>query len=104
MAEPRTPALRGETIVVYCAGLGSVKPPVAPGSPAPTPAAVTENPVELTIGGKKAQVIFAGLTPGLAGLYQINAVVPADATTGDAVPVVIQVAGASSQPVTMAVR
>jgi len=44
------------------------------------------------------------LTPGLAGLYQINAIVPADITTGEAVPVTVSVAGQTSPPVTMAVR
>ena len=57
-----------------------------------------------TIGGKSAQVAFSGLTPGYAGLYQINAVVPAGITTGDAVPVVLSVEGQTSPPVTIAVR
>ena len=35
LAEPGTPAERGETIVIYCAGLGAVDPPVEPGRPAP---------------------------------------------------------------------
>jgi uncharacterized protein (TIGR03437 family) len=38
------------------------------------------------------------------GLYQINAVVPSGIVTGDAVPVVLSIAGQTSPPVTMAVQ
>jgi uncharacterized protein (TIGR03437 family) len=106
LAQPGTPAAVGETIVIYCTGLGAVTPAVKEGSPAPTtpPLSTTVNTVTVTIGGKAAQVAFAGLTPGYAGLYQVNAVVPVGITTGDAVPVLLSVAGQDSPPVTMAVR
>jgi adhesin/invasin len=83
-----------------------VSPAVKEGLPAPAtpPLSTTVNPVTVTIGGKAAQVAFSGLTPGYAGLYQVNAVVPAGITTGDAVPVVVSVAGQTSPVVTMAVR
>ena len=76
------------------------------GQPAPAtlPLSQTVNPVTVAIGGQTAQVLFKGLTPGYAGLYQINAVVPGGITTGDAVPVVVSVAGQNSPVVTMAVR
>ena len=61
------------------------------------------NPVSVTIGGQNAAVSFSGLTPGFPGLYQINAVVPSG-VSGDAVVVVVSVAGQSSPPVTMAVQ
>src|ERR1035437_9880379 len=106
LAQPGTPASIGETIVIYCTGLGAVTPAVKEGSPAPTtpPLSTTVNPVTVTIGGKAAQVAFSGLTPGYAGLYQVNVVVPTGITTGDAVPVVLSVAGQTSPAVTMAVR
>jgi uncharacterized protein (TIGR03437 family) len=83
-----------------------VTPAVKEGQPAPTtrPLSTTVNPVTVTIGGKAAQVAFSGLTPGYAGLYRINAVVPSGITAGDTVPVVLSVAGQTSPPVTMAVR
>jgi uncharacterized protein (TIGR03437 family) len=106
LAQPGTPASIGETVVIYCTGLGAVTPAVKEGSPAPTasPLSTTANQVTVTIGGKAAQVVFSGLTPGYAGLYQVNVVVPNGTTTGDAVPVVLNVAGQTSPPVTMAVK
>jgi uncharacterized protein (TIGR03437 family) len=106
LAQPGTPASVGETVVIYCTGLGAVTPAVKEGSPAPTtpPLSTTVNGVTVTIGGKAAQLAFSGLTPGYAGLYQVNAIVPSGITTGDAVPVVLSVAGQTSPPVTMAVR
>jgi hypothetical protein len=62
------------------------------------------NEVKVTIGGLEAQVQFAGSTPGLAGLYQVNAVVSQGVTPGNEVPVVLTVAGQQSPPVTMAVK
>ena len=105
LAEPRTPALRNEVIVIYATGLGSVTPAVRMGEPAPmSPLSRTANAVTATIGGRPAQVQFAGLTPGFMGLYQINAVVPAGVTPGEEVPVIVTVAGQPSPPVTIAVR
>ena len=93
----------GDTVVIYCTGLGAVNPPVATGTAAtgPTP---TVQPVTVQIGGQSASVIYAGLTPGFAGLYQVNAVVPAGVAAGSQVPVVLTTNGQSSPPVTMAIR
>jgi len=59
----------------------------------------------VTIGGKAATVTYAGfVADSVGGLYQINATVPATVTPGTAVPVVVTVGAATSQPgVTMAV-
>jgi len=99
------PMSAGDAIVIYCAGLGPVNPPVAAGSAAPfSPPAMTTNPVTVTIGGKSAQVFFGGLVGGFAGLYQVNAYVPKSITPGDAVPLILTVAGFESAPVTVAVK
>jgi uncharacterized protein (TIGR03437 family) len=105
VADPSHPVHAGDTIVIYCTGLGEVNPPVAAGSSAPLNAlSSTVNPVAVTIGGVTASVAFAGLTPGSAGLYQVNAVVPQGVGVGDQMPVVLTSAGQQSQPVTIAVR
>jgi uncharacterized protein (TIGR03437 family) len=105
LAQPGTPAVAGDNVVIYCTGLGAVFPAVSTGAAAPSsPLANTVNPVTVQIGGLAAAVSFSGLTPGSAGLYQVNATVPTGIAPSDTVPVVLSVAGQSSPPVTMAVR
>jgi adhesin/invasin len=101
---PAAPANVGDALAIYGSGLGAVTPPVQAGAAAPLPAAQTNNPVTVTIGGQNAQVLFAGLAPGYAGLYQVNVVVPPGIAPGASVPVVLSVAGASSPPVTVAIQ
>ena len=48
-------------------------------------------------------MLFAGLTPGLTSLYQINVIVPPGVPAGDA-EVVVSVAGQTSSVVTVAVE
>jgi uncharacterized protein (TIGR03437 family) len=105
VGETAAPFERGKVVVIYCEGLGQVNAQLLAGQAAPAnPLATVRNPVTVTIGGQNATVQFAGLTPGLTGLYQINAVVPDGAAPGPAVPVVISSAGLSSDPVTIAIR
>jgi len=99
------PVKAGDAIVIYCSGLGDVDPRQIAGVPvAATPLTATLEPVTVTIGGKAAQVFFAGLTSGFTGLYQVNAFVPAGVSPGDAVPLLITQSGRSSPPVTISVR
>ena len=37
---------------------------------------------QVRIGGQTAKLLFAGLTPGVAGLYQLNIVVPSTLEPG----------------------
>jgi adhesin/invasin len=105
-AEPESPASAGAVLVIYCAGLGTVQPTVGAGLPAPfSPLSVTSNPVTVNIGGVNAPVLFAGLTPGFTGLYQVNAVVPTGIAPGSAVPITLSVSGQTSPGnVTIAVQ
>ena len=105
LAASSAPATAGDVLVMYAAGLGLVDPPVEAGTAAPaTVLTKALNDVTVTIGDKQAAILFAGLTPGFTGLYQVNAMVPEGVTAGDQVPVVLTVAGRSSPPVTIAVR
>jgi uncharacterized protein (TIGR03437 family) len=97
------PARVGDTIVIYCTGLGLVTPLPSNGQGS-AGVASTDNPVTLTIGGRSAQVTYAGLTPGFPGLYQINAVIPTGTSSGDQVPVVVTAARQVSPPITISVR
>ena len=62
-------------------------------------------PVRVTIAGRDAQIQYAGAAPGdVAGVFQINAFIPADCPSG-AVPVAVAI-GDSLSPdnVTIAVQ
>jgi uncharacterized protein (TIGR03437 family) len=98
------PVSAGDTLVIYCTGLGPVDQPVAAGDAGPSsPLARTVNPVTATIGGRDASVQFAGLAPTLT-VYQVNVVVPPGVAPGSDVPIVLYQAGQQSVPVTIAVQ
>jgi uncharacterized protein (TIGR03437 family) len=82
------PAKPGEYLIIYLAGMGATNPGVASGAVSPLAPATLQPTV--TLDGQAAAVIYAGLTPGSVGLYQINFQVPASAQTGDLSVVVTQ--------------
>ena len=97
LVTPSAPAQAGDTLVIYCAGLGVTNPPPADGAASPSsPPAQAQAPVTVSIGGQTANVAFAGLTPTLVGLYQVNVVMPPGVTPGNAVPVTLTVSGQTS--------
>ncbi len=99
------PAHVGETIEIYATGLGPVSNRPASGSRSPaTPLAETVETPTVTIGGESAGVVFSGLTPGFVGLYQVNAELVGDLTTGDAVPLRLTIGGVESNQTTIAVE
>jgi uncharacterized protein (TIGR03437 family) len=99
------PASAGDALLIFCTGLGTVTPAVAAGSAASTTKlSNTDNPVTVTVGGDNAQVLFAGLAPGFVGLYQVNVIVPSGIAAASDVPVVLTAAGATSAPVTVAIK
>jgi uncharacterized protein (TIGR03437 family) len=98
-----SPAHSGDTLVLYCTGLGPVTPAATDGVPA-VGTSKTDNTVQLSIGGVTARVDYSGLAPGFAGLYQVNTVVPPGVATGSAVPVALTVAGQTSPAVAIAIR
>ncbi len=98
-------ARRGVDVVeIYANGLGRVANPPPPGQPATGEVRTVNTPI-VTIGGAGAEVLFSGLAPGLAGVYQINARLSASSVTGPAVAVSVRMSatGAPSNTVTMAV-
>jgi uncharacterized protein (TIGR03437 family) len=102
---PANPARPGETIILYAVGLGATDPVVAAGEAAPSaePLARIVAPVQIRLGtASVSQISYAGLVPGLAGLYQINFVMPAGVPPDAADLVVIQ-AGAVTNTVSLPV-
>jgi uncharacterized protein (TIGR03437 family) len=81
-----SPAKPGENLVIYLAGMGLTDNAVASGAVSPAePLARVSSDLEVTLGSKPVKLFFAGLTPGLVGIYQINFQVPEDAASGDLV-------------------
>ena len=101
-----TAAAKGSVVVLYATGAGAMSSgnvnTLTPLSPAITPIA----PVTVTIGGQPAAVNGAQAAPGSApGVLQINVVVPTDAASGTAVPVIVNIGGVDSQAnITMAIK
>ena len=78
------PASIGDTIQIFVTGLGAVTPTVPDGTAAPSsPLSLVNADVSVFIDDQPAQVLFKGLSPGSAGLYQINVVVPGGVSTGE---------------------
>ena len=74
-----------KTVVVYVTGIGTDR----------------RLPWEATIGGRKAQALYLGATPGFVGLGQANLGMP-EGLEGNAWPLELSVSGAVSPTVRLA--
>ncbi len=92
------PATRGQVLVLYGTGNGLLAPVPADGAIVTVPPPVATQTVAATVGGIAATVLYAGAAPGsVAGLIQVNVLVPDGVTPGTSVPVTLQVGDAVSQ-------
>jgi uncharacterized protein (TIGR03437 family) len=98
------PAVPGSIVTLFATGQGMVSPPVPTGAAAlPLPLSLA-NGVTVMIGGQNAKIYFAGLTPGMAGLMQVNVEIPRATRSGNAVTVQLAVSGARAHQATIAVQ
>ncbi len=101
------PAQRGSYIQIFATGGGDTTPLLLPGEAASAtgnPLVTTNLQPTVTIGGQTAQVLFSGIAPGYAGLWQINAIVPQTVTPGNTVSLSVTSGGVASNTVTIAVQ
>jgi len=103
LVSAESPARAGENLAIYAVGLGALQTPIASGAAASGPNE-TVTPVQVTIGGVRAALAYAGLTQGYPGLYQVNIQMPPGVRSGSAVAVVATVGGVASNPATLAVE
>jgi uncharacterized protein (TIGR03437 family) len=89
-----SPAKPGELIAVYLAGMGLTSLTIDSGTAPSTSASVLIQP-DITVGGLPVTYLYAGLTPGLVGVYQINLRVPDNTPDGNQ-PLQLSQAGAPS--------
>jgi uncharacterized protein (TIGR03437 family) len=80
---PEAPARRGEVVVIYATGLGPTVPPAIPNR-LPTGAAGIARLAEFAVwlNGEAVpadRILYAGISPPYAGLFQINLRIPEDA-------------------------
>lgn len=71
------PAIAGNWVAVYATGLGATSPKARTGELPRGAAQLDTEAVQVLFDGRPAGAIsYAGLAPGFAGLYQINALLP----------------------------
>ncbi len=105
-------APRGSAVSIYVTGMGNLTNPPAllDGEVAMSAITLADNTVRVDIDGQPAVVSYAGTAPGaVAGLVQINAIVPPTVRAGPAIPLTVSIGSAvasrRSQPgVTIAVK
>jgi len=103
-----SPAVPGETVLMFMTGLGPVTPQVADGTAAPS--SPLSNSLEaadifvfLDDGADfdQADVTFAGLAPGFAGLYQVNFTLPQSGLADGDVDIILATNEALNQMATI---
>ena len=63
-----------DAIIIYATGLGPTNPPASTGAPGASaePLNRVVDPLSVVLGQNNATVLYAGLAPGMQGVYQLN--------------------------------
>jgi uncharacterized protein (TIGR03437 family) len=92
------PAKPGDYLTIYGVSFGPTNPAIAPGAASATVAPTTNAPsVQLGSYTLSGAGIYAGISPGTAGLYQLNIQIPAGLADGD-YPLVLNLGSFSTPP------
>lgn len=100
------PAAVGSVLQIFATGFGQTNPGGVDGLIAGATPSIPVASISATIGGLNAPVQYVGSSNGLvAGVTQVNVLIPSGVVPGNAVPVVLTVGGnASSAGITVAVH
>jgi uncharacterized protein (TIGR03437 family) len=90
------PAVRGQTVTIYATGLGTV---TQQGN-----SQVVVTPVSAVLAGVELPTSFAGLAPGLTGIYQVNLLVPSGTPPGLDLPLLLRQGGVDGNTVSFSVQ
>lgn len=108
---PAYPAKVGDVLTIYAIGMGPTSPAVSSGQPAPSAepfARLTTTPLVRfgndPVSPAIATPSFAALSPGFAGLYQINVQIPANAPKGSQVGVTVVFPDSGSNTALIAIQ
>jgi uncharacterized protein (TIGR03437 family) len=103
---PTNPADQGSVVSIFATGAGQTDPPSMDGQVGEAILPSPLLPVFVQIGGLNAQVLYAGAAPGIiAGVIQVNCVIPGGVPSGPAVPIALNIGPAGSQAgVTLAIK
>jgi uncharacterized protein (TIGR03437 family) len=98
----------GDIVVVYISGEGDLNPTLATGAAPASTTAISRlprprQPVTVTVGGISANIAFAGIPSGLAGVAQINFTIPPGTASGPQ-PLIVKVGDAVTEGATILVK
>ena len=99
LVDPSNPAIPGEAIVVYGTGFGQTSPSLTDGLVPRTPTRIPDGvEIKVTLDGVDVSdgVFYVGVTPGYAGLYQVNLKLPENVPPDP--EIVVAIRGAASPP------
>jgi uncharacterized protein (TIGR03437 family) len=90
------PVHTGDVVTAYGVGWGATSPSEPIGTLDPVASTLPAGSYSLTLGGVSVDVAYIGLSPGSAGLYQVNFTVPAGIPAGNQ-PLVLTVQDVMSE-------
>jgi uncharacterized protein (TIGR03437 family) len=96
MNSAAAPVTRGQSLTIYCTGLGAV---TSAGN-----FLAAQIPVTVVLNGLEMQPSFAGLTSATLGVYQVNVTVPVATPPGIDLPLLLRQGGSDSNTVFVAVQ